>query len=346
MSIREDSGVPFEICHEQQHLRLLELPPALLEQIAFNHLSNLTLKSIVPSSSSQTPANAVLCTDNQTYQVRQVHSSNSVYVLKPCETSLGYDSMPTEGLSAIAQCTTTLELIPAPSSATIFLKQTLPVYSGLESCTQSSTASTPLGKRNKRAVFEDAPFSLGEFEKACEDLCVFEVDGQAWLPTVSALANLWKSTMSGAKMRDVNLGESFSIATLCGIVEEDGHPIALLKAMIDRLSSNNSDLVDDDIALSKEKAVRWVGLVLLQSYPPSAEGILLSEFLENWQNQVQEDWRAHASLDALKGNYSQPGNGRIIFDESEGSAIISSIPAGSGGNNARKWHERFKNARR
>jgi hypothetical protein len=138
-----------------------------------------------------------------------------------------------------------LELIPAPSSANIFLKQTLPVYSGPENCTQSSTASTPLGKRSKRAVLEHAPFSLGEFNKACEDLCVFEVDGQAWLPTVSTLANLWKSTISGATMRDVNLGESFSIATLSGIVEEDGHPVALFKAVIDRLSSNDSDLVDD-----------------------------------------------------------------------------------------------------
>ena len=206
---------------------------------------SLTLKSIVPSSSSQTPANAVLCTDNQTYQVRQVHSSNSIYVLQPCETSLGYDSIPTEGLSAISQCTTTLELIPAPSSATIFLKQTLPAYNEPENCTQPSTASTPLGKRSKCAVFEHAPFSLGEFNKACEDLCVFEVNGQAWLPTASTLANLWSSTISGATMRDVNLGESFSIATLSGIAGEDGHPIALFKAVMDRLSSNDSDLMDD-----------------------------------------------------------------------------------------------------
>ena len=44
MSTQEDSGVPFEICHQQQHLRLLELPPALLEQITFNNLSKYTTR--------------------------------------------------------------------------------------------------------------------------------------------------------------------------------------------------------------------------------------------------------------------------------------------------------------
>ncbi|KAL2056465.1 hypothetical protein ABVK25_003489 [Lepraria finkii] len=346
MSTQEDSGVPFEMCNGQQHLRLLELPSALLEQITSKRLSNLTLKSATPNSSSQTSANAVLCTDNQTYRVRQVQSSNSIYVLQPSETSPEDGFIPTIGLSAIAQCTATLELIPEPASATPFLKQTVPVYSGPESGTQLPTASAPLEKKNKHAILERAPCSLGEFNKACEELCVFEVDGQAWLPTASMLANVWKSIISGATMRSVNLGEGFSIATLSRIVEEDGHPTALFRAVMDRLSSNDIELMDDYAALSREKAVPWVGLVLLQSHHMSTEAVLLSDFLQDWQNQLLEDWRNNAKLDALKGKYSQPGNGRIVFDESGGSASASSTPAKSGRNNTRKWHEKFKNARR
>ena len=33
MSTQGSLGLPFEICEEQQHLRLLELPPSLLEMI-------------------------------------------------------------------------------------------------------------------------------------------------------------------------------------------------------------------------------------------------------------------------------------------------------------------------
>lgn len=119
-------------------------------------------------------------------------------------------------------------------------------------------------------------------------------------------------------MRSVNLGEGFSIATLSRIVEEDGHPTALFRAVMDRLSSNDIELMDDcklvltesapsasltefvDAALSREKAVPWVGLVLLQSHHMSTEVVLLSDFLQDWQNQLLEDWRNHAKLDALK----------------------------------------------
>ena len=33
MSTQDDSGIPFEICNDQQQLRLLELPPSILELI-------------------------------------------------------------------------------------------------------------------------------------------------------------------------------------------------------------------------------------------------------------------------------------------------------------------------
>ena len=298
---------------------------------------SLTLKSATPNSSSQASANAVLCTDNQTYQVRQVQSSNSVYVLQPSETSPEDGFIPTIGLSAIAQCTATLELIPEPASAIPFLKQTVPVYSGPEGGTQSPTASALLEKKNKHAILERTPFSLGEFNKACEELCVFEVDGQAWLPTASMLANFWKSIISGATVGSVNLGGSFSIATLSRIVEEDGHPTALFRAVIDRLSSNDVDLMDDcklvptesapsasltefvDAALSREKAVPWVGLVLLQSHHMSTEVVVLSDFLQDWQNQLPEDWRNHATLDALKVYYLSHVRARNSLKDSRGS---------------------------
>lgn len=117
----------------------------------------------------------------------------------------------------------------------------------------------------------------------------------------------------------MNLGESFSMTTLGGIAEEDGYSDSLLKAVIDRLGSDDeSDLMDEcesttissvwiyvltahtDAVLSRENAIPWVGVVLLQSQCASAEGTPTSRFLQEWQNQLPESWREQATLEVLK----------------------------------------------
>ena len=203
------------------------------------------MKSAPTNLLSQTTANAVLCTDNQTYQVRQVQSSNSIFILQPSECSFEADAVINQGLSAIAQCTATLELIPAQASAIIYLKHALSVYSEPESGTQSSIASAAVENRSKQSILADAPFSLGELDGACEELCIFEVDSTAWLPTATMLVSLWKSIMSAATLRSVDLGKPFSVATLNAIVEEDGHSSALFDVLMSRLGSNHGDSVED-----------------------------------------------------------------------------------------------------
>ena len=54
MSTQDGSGVPFEICSEQQHLRLLELPPALLEQVTSKRLPEYGIINLAKSSLSLT----------------------------------------------------------------------------------------------------------------------------------------------------------------------------------------------------------------------------------------------------------------------------------------------------
>ena len=207
---------------------------------------SLSLKSSAPNasaSSAQKSEQAVLCTDDQTYQVRLVHTSNSVFVLQPSENSLVLDgnSSPSSNLSAIAQCAATLELAPAAPSATTFLKQCLPVYRGPKAHTENEARSQSLsgsaGKVCRQTILENAPFSLAEFERSWEELCAFEEEGQAWLPAASSLINVWKSILTAATIRSVKLEESFALTTLRGAVEEDEHPRALFDAVVYRLRS-------------------------------------------------------------------------------------------------------------
>lgn len=94
-------------------------------------------------------------------------------------------------------------------------------------------------------MLENAPLSSGEFDKAWKGLCAFEESSRAWLPTSSVLISVWKLIVSAATVRSVDIGEAFSLTTLGGVIEEDGHSIAVFKAVMDRLGSDNAnDLMD------------------------------------------------------------------------------------------------------
>ena len=105
-------------------------------------------------NSEQPIPSAVLCTDDRTYQLRQVQSSNSVFILQPSESSRGNDSIPSQSLLAIAQCTSTLELIPSDTAASFalasqLLRKTLRSYKGADTDIESAIDTT-LSSKEKR----------------------------------------------------------------------------------------------------------------------------------------------------------------------------------------------------
>ncbi len=173
MSTQDDSGILFEISNEQQNFRLLELPPSLLSLIAskdppkyvlFLNVrdlqdadmpESLCLKSAespnANDQSKQPGLSAVLCTDDHTFQLRQVQSSNSVFVLQPSESHRDDNKFPASSLLAIAQCTSTLELVPSDSAASFasvsrLLKTSLPPYNGIDTDVELDTNSMLAGK--------------------------------------------------------------------------------------------------------------------------------------------------------------------------------------------------------
>ena len=184
MSTQDDSGISFEISKEQQNFRLLELPPSLLASLVSEdppkYVLSLKVREFqnanfadVPESvwlksaespnvhhSEQPSPSAVLCTHDRTYQLRQVQSSNSVFILQPSESSRGNDRSPSQSLLAIAQCTSTLELLPSDTAASFalvlqLLKKTLPLYKGADTDVELGTDTTLLSKR-KRAERSNA----------------------------------------------------------------------------------------------------------------------------------------------------------------------------------------------
>lgn len=101
--------------------------------------ANVDSKQPIPS--------AVLCTDDHTFQLRQVQSSNSVYIVRPSESLHEDHEIPSPSLSAIARCTSTLELVTSDTAASFamvsqLLKESLPQYEGIDTDISLETNSS------------------------------------------------------------------------------------------------------------------------------------------------------------------------------------------------------------
>lgn len=191
----------------------------------------------------------MLCTDDQTFNVRQVQSSNSVYLLQPPQDSTpGSElSTPEPTIRAIAQCTTTLELIPASDTGIPLLRRTLPLYKSplADPRNENGFIGDPTEKEmiSKQAASEDIPLSNREFDKAWREVCAFELESQAWLPSPSLLNGLWKSFVSAAAVENVNLANKFQVHALEDMVEEDGFPSVLLHAVLQKVGREHENLM-------------------------------------------------------------------------------------------------------
>lgn len=149
----------------------------------------------------------------------------------------GIDSV---ALSAVAKCAVTLELVPTQPSAIAMLRKILPLYKG----SKSSPALDSSEETNKAKIIEDLPLSRGEFDEAWKELCAFEREGKSWIPVASSLIDILKSVILAATLRGVKIEDVFAMDELEGVVEEDGHPDTLFRAVIDRISVQNTDSVD------------------------------------------------------------------------------------------------------
>ena len=188
---------------------------------------------------------AVLCTHDRTFHIRQVHSSNSIFLLQPSQTNATFQnrSIPLEGLSAVAQPTSTLELIPSFPSRSI-LRQILPVYNAAQIEPEGNPGPALANRMSKHVALESVPLSSAEFEASWIQMCAFEFEGQAWLPTATLLARVWSSMVLLATAEGLDLEQSFRIQAITNLVREDGYLVPVVEAIVRRLGSKGHGLTD------------------------------------------------------------------------------------------------------
>ncbi|KAK4895411.1 hypothetical protein LTR27_006475 [Elasticomyces elasticus] len=333
MSTQPDDGFTFSILPEEQreHFRLLELPPELLELVTSNTSHTLQFKSADGQHSGKAGSvpEAYICTSDKTYKIRQVNSSNSVYICQPANND-GGDGLPQAGLQAVAQGSWTLELNEAQTNFAVqHLKAVLPKYSSTGSYQSKKLAS-------KQQIFDNIPSSQAQCEQAWKDLACFELNDPqgCFLPSASIKVQVWRSMLDQAVASGVDLTGELSPKKLDVIIDPNEEwPIEIGHAVLD-------SILNSEGRIDEFKCVASVGVDLLAArlgvVQPTAE------FLAIWRNALPEKWRAQAKVEMLHRTEYRLGDSRktIAYAGAMSTAAAADGDATTGAK--RKWHDKFR----
>ncbi|KAK5131611.1 hypothetical protein LTR08_000798 [Meristemomyces frigidus] len=343
MSTNDGNGISFSILPEedQQHFRLLELPPELLRMLTSDTSTTLQFKS-QDGLPGHLGTNAVVCTDANTFNLRQVNTSNSVYITQPDGGEAEDGASSTGGLQAVAESDSTLELIPVPShvnNAKSQIRALLPT-------TYSSTGHRQTNNlRTKRALFADVPFSEMECAAAFEYMACFELDDPAgcFVPSGRVRLQAWKAIMEEAAVHSLDLTKPLSVTQAVLIIPQATDlPYALLKAVKNAIA-DTAYSGKQETAILDEQCVVFVGLSQLEASSQNGGATSKTKFMAAWADLLPEKWRSKASLELLKNQYVLTNEGRDIAFAGGGADVrgapSTAVPATG---SKRKWHDKFR----
>ena len=279
----------------------------------------------------------MLCTPDTSFQLRQVQTSNTLFVTHPTLDAHA-NKIPVPTTCAIASCPTTLELHPAEGSAPVYLENLLPLYDIVDGEVDASGNG-----KSKASIFKDIPFSDGQCGQAWRDIMAFEFAGSSWRPSANTLAQVWRSINAAALADGVRLDSQFLIDDVAGAVAEEAYPATLAVAILQRLASDEQEKDGLWSCLDRTKTVSFVGKVLLEARRRQP-AYLTADFLDTWKDNLPEAWREGAELKTIPGVYNLPTPTTIELNQSTAVDAEHGPPSKSG-TSSRKWHEKFGRAR-
>ena len=258
---------------------------------------------------------AVLCTADKTYSLRQVHSSNTTYLVQPCTATTTTTSM-AAGVTATSTITSYLELLPLTPNPQTLLRPLLLPY---PSSHPPPSAGSGFG-RSRQQLLHDLPISNAEFSAAWASLCAFESGGVAYTPSVQAILKTLREAVTGAVAEGMKLSAPFSAAALLRAIDDPEVPLGLLESVLalicDVSTTEGGDsggsggggggggVGDSNCCwvLDSQRCVRIVGRWVLQEWHEGGKGVdmLYITFISKWKAAVPDECAGLCKLELLK----------------------------------------------
>lgn len=311
----------------------------LLIPLPSSHSLQIKSREVVNGNNAK-EAHSVLCTPNQTYQIRQVSTSNSVYLIRPHDIPDPSGGVPTTGVEAVSKCDTTIELLPtAPSSTAPYIKAALPIY--------ASTGNYGTGASiTKRELFSHIPLSQAECEEGWRELACFESEDPpgSYIPSAKVKAEVWQSAMTVAVADGIAVDSPFPENDIppFAIDLPGDWPHGLVRSVFSSVSTSTPG---GHLAIDKQRAVNFAGVNLLQT---KSEGRAIDaiRFLQVWRDAMPEAWRDDCEFAVLQGYYTLTDHAKSIKYVDTTAAATAALEATAKEAKSlgakRKWHEKFR----
>ena len=306
-----------------------------------SHIGSLQLKS-TEGAPGESGGNAVLCTSDKTFSIRQKNSSNTVYILSAKESVADEgDYLPETRSEAISEPQSTLETTPvAQSTAAAHITQLL---------AKLTTAGLVKGSSNcfdKSQLFANLPFSDAECEAAYRELAMFEdsEDGHCVLPSAPLKLIVWRRILENAQAGGIDLTGPLLPSQVLDLREgTEDQPPGLLKAVLHAVSDPSHDHRD----IHQARLLRWTGINVVEQ-SASKTPIIVSIFRATWKELLPEQWREKIDVSVISDRATISDGGKKVMwkdyalDLTPGGADGLETGDGKATLGKRKWHEKFK----
>jgi hypothetical protein len=303
----------------------------------------LSIKSLAPAASSTpnpTAAYAVLCSPDKTWQLRQVATSNSLFVTQSALEAAHGNDIPVPTTRAIASCTTTLELHPSNHPPLAYLEDILPIYDLVDGEAEASGNG-----KSKASIFPHLPLSDGQCEQAWKDLIAFEYAGSSYRPSANTLTQVWRAISAYGLAEGVKFDQQFLTDDITRALAEEGFPASLVAAILTHLNTDDQDSSGPWSCLDRSKTVPFVGKNILGA-KQDGSAYLTADFLDKWRDSLPEPWRKAAELKAIEGFYELPSSTTVQVKGGSNAASKAAASAPKASDKTRKWHEKLGRARK
>ncbi|BFZ59591.1 Ctf8p and Ctf18p associating protein [Saitoella coloradoensis] len=266
-----------------QSLRLLELPPALLQLLDSPSPPKLTIKS------SKDGLSTVLTTPSRSFLLKSVSQSNSLLIFRPDN----------QGLTNVASIGSYLEAVPSEA------KVDLSLVSEYDGESDPSPADMFL---TKEEVQRRTPASDAEFEKACQEALCVTIDGALRRLAPSYIDRLLELIITTIVAEGMALDSVALPILLASIGEDEENPDA-----IETVLAHFSSSTDNTFALSPSRVCTYLGTRLLASRAnfPTDKKWSLTSFISAWRSAVPHEFATECKMEFLKGEYISVTNTMI-----------------------------------
>ena len=250
---------------EKKPFRLLELPDELLQLIEASQRDpaqdlRLRLKSLGPTLQDDTGSDrssligsAVreqlhLCTPDKSWAIRQVSTSNTVYITasdgdsgvsENAAGSIDHDVVMAngvlaqrsrltddteDGVSAIAQANTVLELMPvhySPEHVMTMIFSIVPIF---DLHSNGETLLIPTGIQPREDISSGIPAPESSVDQGLDMLCLFNLkENMCCLPSATTVLRTWQKIIEGAAVNEIKLDAPIDPAQLVSAIGEGGY---------------------------------------------------------------------------------------------------------------------------